>query len=179
MAATTQMYVAIEHAMADDSITYDETIDAIREIVGTGAKGRRIVQITSAAVPQSGSAHPMYFALFALCDDGTLWQENQDEWSLVSDVPQVDVRGIREDAPAESHDPIAELEGHDARILVVSTGQRTYASLTIAIDPGEPRSFDSPGEPSTYLGEELGASFTLSDLRAAAARLLERVKGAK
>lgn len=151
-----QTLKAITSAMADASLSGrddEKVIDRIREIVGTGAKGRRIVQI-AAVGHENDQMWQGRTELFALGDDSTAWYQIHGEasWVPIPDIPQ--------DAPAESLDPIAELEAMGAR-LVINHG----ANLVWFVEG--------------FTDEPMGGSVSLSDLRAAAARLLARVRGKK
>lgn len=119
-----------------------ETIDRIREIVGEKPQGRRIVQIQSDAD-----------GMVALCDDGTLWGKAGDWTRILPDIPQ--------DAPAESPDPIAELEAMGGLLFIDA---ENFRPVWFCRDEME------------VIADE-GDNASVSDLRAAAARLLARVRG--
>ena len=127
-----------------------ETIDRIREIVGEKPQGRRIVQIAASA----GSG---FFTVAALTDDGVVFENvngNNDYWRRLPDIPQ--------DTPVDP-DPIAELEWYGARLVTGTDNEIDYVTYWHL----------------TGSTEVVGPSATVSHLRAAAARLLERVRGVK
>ena len=106
---------------------------------------RRIVQISSYS---SG--------IDVLCDDGSTWNCERANWTLRPDIPQ--------DTPAESPDPIAELEAMGGTIQPCwIEGRWELTWFAAAFTAQEP----------------IGEVVRLADIRAAAARLLARVRGAK
>lgn len=139
---------AVAGAMLDNKLNNLACLTRIREIVGTGAKGRRIVQI---AVRERERV--------ALCDDGTLWVSDGDFcWVRLDGIPQ--------DAPAESPDPIAELEELGARLDFKL--KPDLVCWTLVDDLGR-----------TTLVEEMVYPFTVDSAREAGRRLLARVRGAR
>lgn len=133
---------------------YVDCIARIREIVGAPEKGRKIVGIATVIDERAASE-----ALYALCEDGSVhygwWDKGVFEWR--NTVPPVD---IPQDTPAEAPDPIAELEAMGGTI-----GSDGDCGWGVHVD-------------GAWLFESLPAGGQLVDLRAAAARLLARVKGA-
>lgn len=112
-------------------------------------QGRKIVQIQSDAD-----------GMTALCDDGTLWARAGDWTRILPDIPQ--------DTP--SPDPIAELEAMGGHLSI--SGSDCHLSWLLDDDR---RLFveEIPFPTASRRG------LKSSDLRAAAARLLERIRGAK
>lgn len=118
---------------------------------------RRIVQIATSTIPQFESAHASCFAVYALCDDGSLWTQAmaEKEWFRLPDIPQGE--------PADP-DPIAELEAMNARMAITMGSLWWIVANERNIDTGR---------------EQIEWPFTQANARAAAARLLARVRGAK
>jgi len=121
---------------------------------------RRIVQIAAWSLPdvydgdgfsrQQGSV-----GLDALCADGSVWEHCGGTWSRLPDIPQ-------DEPPAVEPDPIAELEALGGTIQPCwIEGRWELTWFAAAFTAQEP----------------IGEVVRLSDLRAAAARLLERVRG--
>ncbi len=57
-------------------------------------KGRKIIQLIYAQPPrtQSEAIYAMLYALYALCDDGSVWwmnqNDNQENWQRLTDIPK-------------------------------------------------------------------------------------------
>lgn len=57
---------------------------------------RKVIQITTSAVPSAPGEHGWWDNLYALCDDGSVWvkdcpaqiDENSPEWRRLQDIPQ-------------------------------------------------------------------------------------------
>lgn len=145
---------------------------------------RRIVQIATSAIPQFESAHPSCFAVYALCDDGSLWTQAmaEKEWLRLPDIPQ--------DAPAE--DPIAEriyrgpgcvdnpefVDDPDSIAEIEAMGGRLFASASrCRIYWSIAESFEDVTADADSRIRRTGV--VTSDVSAAAARLLARVRGEK
>lgn len=93
--------------------------------------------------------------LYALADDGSLWGLCGGSWGPMPEIPQ--------DTSAVEPDPIAELEEHGARLVTGTDNEIDYVTYWHL----------------TGSTEVVGPSATVSHLRAAAARLLARVRGEK
>ena len=92
--------------------------------------------------------------LYALLDDGTVWGLYGGSWLRMPDIPQ--------DTPAEAPDPITELEAIGGAFYrdPVRDGVRWGVCFN-----------------QTWLYEVIGERCDTAPLRAAAARLLARVRG--
>ena len=116
---------------------------------------RRIVQI-AAVGHENDQMWQGRTELFALCDDSTAWYQVHGEaaWVPIPDVPQ--------DTPAEAPDPITELEAIGGAFYrdPVRDGVRWGVCFN-----------------QTWLYEVIGERCDTALLRAAAARLLARVRG--
>lgn len=71
----------------------EETVYEIHNMLSTPPEDfarRRIVQIAAAAIPQFESAHASCFAVYALCNDGSLWTQAmaEREWIRLPEIPQ-------------------------------------------------------------------------------------------
>jgi len=59
---------------------------------------RKIIQITSCAVPCQPSYNPQLFVLYALCDDGSvfrLWDDHPGDWNRVAPIPQDEEQEVK------------------------------------------------------------------------------------
>mgnify|MGYP005609023093 CR=1 FL=1 len=124
---------------------------------------RRIVQIATSHFVGVEGVYPSATLLYALTDDGriysalddvTQWSKGEKVWQLVPDIPQ--------DTPAEAPDPITELEAIGGAFYrdPVRDGVRWSVCFN-----------------QTWLYEVIGERCDTALLRAAAARLLARVRG--
>lgn len=122
---------------------------------------RRIVQI-AAVGHENNQLWQGHTELFALCDDGSLWAQSHGEpqWHSVIDIPQ--------DEPAEA-DPIAEIEAMGARLILGTDDEINYQMYWLV----------KPGWTEVATTDEYSTSASPADLRAAAARLLARVRGSR
>lgn len=56
---------------------------------------RKVIQIAATSYGETGDGGGMTPDLYALCDDGTIWNLVGSNWSLVEPIPQMEA----EDAP--------------------------------------------------------------------------------
>ena len=153
-----RLYGLIEDAVRDERITADDTVTLIREILASQTP--LIADIRPVLVPAT-QMEAAYVLLYALDGDGRVWVSGGGYgWHRHEGLPC-------EDPPAVEPDPIAELEAMGA-------------TLEVVILEGRPRLILWPPLatcPPHYRECVPVSSFDFSNLRAAAARLLARVRG--
>lgn len=152
MDARLQMQHVFE-AFNGADLNHEQIIDRIREIVGAKSTEPKIIQIEAVYDYGENGRYQPHVKVFALYDDGTVgWQPYAA--SATPDIPQ--------DEPAV--DPIAEIEERGAVLRIDWDTSR----IVWAMDS------DGMREPiATHMSD---GSARLVHLRAAAARLLERVR---
>lgn len=165
MDARLQMQHVFE-AFNGADLNHEQIIDRIREIVGAKSTEPKIIQIEAVYDYGENGRYQPHVKVFALYDDGTVKQSSPafigEGWQpyAASDTPD-----IPQDEPAV--DPIAEIEERGAVLRIDWDTSR----IVWAMDS------DGMREPiATHMSD---GSARLVHLRAAAARLLARVRGSR